>query len=127
MRLPVRLGGLGFRSSEDSAGIAYLGALEQAIPFFAGEDGICNQLAEVVGGQDCFGEDAPPDLRWRILLESGSREGEELSRVWTELRQEELQAAGWLEEEVQSSFQVEAEGVGGPLGPTIIGSVFYII
>ena len=66
-----------------------------------------------MGGQDCFGEDAPLDMRWRIMLESGSREGEELRRVWSKLRQEELQAAAWLEEEVQSSFQQEAEGVGG--------------
>ena len=50
-----------------------------------------------MGGQDCFGEDAPLDMRWRIMLESGSREGEELRRVWSKLRQEELQAAAWLE------------------------------
>ena len=36
---------------------------------------------------------------------------EEVLGLSCELRQEELQAAGWLEEEVQSSFQVEAEGV----------------
>ena len=113
LKTPVRLGGFGFRSLEDSAGIAYLGALEQAIPSYSGEDGICNQLEEVMGGQNCFGDDAPSDMRWKIMLESGSREGEELRRVWSKLRQEELQAAAWLEEEVQSSFQQEAEGVGG--------------
>ena len=104
LKTPVRLGGFGFRSLEDSAGIAYLGALEQAIPSYSGEDGICNQLDEVMGGQGCFGDDAPSDMRWKIMLESGSREGEELRRVWSKLRQEELQAAAWLEEEVQSSF-----------------------
>ena len=62
-----------------------------------------------MGGQDCFGDDAPSDMRWKIMLESGSREGEELRRVWSKLRQEELQAAAWLEEEVQSSFQQEAD------------------
>ena len=41
VRQPVRLGGFGFRSLEDTAGIAFLGALEQAIPFFNGENGIC--------------------------------------------------------------------------------------
>ena len=66
-----------------------------------------------MGGQDCFGEDAPPDLRWRVMLESGSREGEELRRVWSRLRQEEVEAAAWLEEEVHCSFQVGVEGVGG--------------
>ena len=109
LKTPVRLGGFGFRSLEDSAGIAYLGALEQAIPSYSGEDGICNQLDEVMGGQGCFGDDAPSDMRWKIMLESGSREGEELRRVWSKLRQEELQAAAWLEEEVQSSFQQEAD------------------
>ena len=43
-------------------------------------------------------------------MESGSREGEELRKVWSKLRQEE---AAWLEEEVQWSFQQEAEEVGG--------------
>ena len=83
--------------------------MEQAIPSYSGEDGICNQLDEVMGGQGCFGDDAPSDMRWKIMLESGSREGEELRRVWSKLRQEELQAAAWLEEEVQSSFQQEAD------------------
>ena len=113
IRLPVRLGGFGFRSLEDMAGIAFIGALEQAVPALAGEDGICRQLEEVMGGQECFGEDAPADQRWRVMLASISREGEELRRVWANLKQEELEAAAWLDEEVQPSFQVEAQGVGG--------------
>ena len=60
------------------------------------------------------GGDGRPRLLWRRCsfrheMESGSREGEELRRVWSKLRQEELQAAAWLEEEVQSSFQQEAD------------------
>ena len=90
IRLPVRLGGFGFRSLEDMAGIAFIGALEQAVPALAGEDGICRQLEEVMGGQECFGEDAPADQRWRVMLASGCREGEELRRVWNNLQQE-----GW--------------------------------
>ena len=62
-----------------------------------------------MGGQNCFGDDAPSDMRWKIMLDLGSTEGEELRRVWSKLRQEELQAAAWLEEEVQSSFQQEAD------------------
>ena len=92
MRLPVRLGGFGFRSLEDMAGIAFIGALEQAVPALSGEDGICCQLEEVMGGQECFGEDAPADQRWRVMLASDSREGEELRRVWANLKQEELEA-----------------------------------
>ena len=96
VRLPVKLGGFGFRSLEDTATTAFLGALEQAIPFFPGEAGICPMLEDVMGGQDCFGEDAPSDSRWRVLLASGCREGEELQSAWQRLKEEEVRVAGWL-------------------------------
>ena len=63
-----------------------------------------------MGGEDCFGEDAPADRRWRVLLQSGSREGEELRRVWHRLKEEEEQASAWLDEEVQ--LQGETGGRG---------------
>ena len=49
------------------------------------------------------GGDGRPRLLWRRCsfrheMESGFREGEELRKVWSKLRQEE---AAWLEEEVQ--------------------------
>ena len=113
VRLPVRLGGFGFRSLEDTVGVAFIGALEQAVPAFCGQNGVCNQLEEVMGGEDCFGEDAPADQRWRVLLRSGSREGEELRRVWHRMKEEEEQASAWLGEEVHESFKVNVEGVGG--------------
>ena len=47
------------------------------------------------------------------MLESGSREGEELRRVWTHLRGEEQQAATWLNREVGENLGREVEGVGG--------------
>ena len=55
---PVRLGGFGFRSHQDTAKFAFIGALEQAIPAFQGERGVCPQLAHQMGGDDCFGEGA---------------------------------------------------------------------
>ena len=50
VRLPVRLGGFGLRSLCDTIGPAFIGALEQAVPFFCGNNGICPQLANSLGG-----------------------------------------------------------------------------
>ena len=47
---PVRLGGFGFRSHQDTAKFAFIGALEQAIPAFQGERDVCPQLAHQMGG-----------------------------------------------------------------------------
>ena len=66
------------RSLKDTSGPAFIGSIEQAIPFFWGENGICPQLVDQMGGEDCFGEEAPSDNRWRVMLGSGCREGEEL-------------------------------------------------
>ena len=48
-----------------------------------------------MGGLECFGQDAPEDSRWRVLLQSGCREGEELRSVWRGLQEEEEQAGAW--------------------------------
>ena len=47
------------------------------------------------------------------MLESGSREGEELRRVWQALKEEELQAAAWLGRDVQENLSAQVECVGG--------------
>ena len=47
------------------------------------------------------------------MLQSGSREGEELRRVWCRLKVEEEQASTWLGEEVHDNFKVDVEGIGG--------------
>ena len=113
VRQPVRLGGFGLRSQRDTVGPAFIGALEQSVPFFCGENGICPQLADSLGGEECFGEEAAGDQRWRVMLESGSREGEELRRVWQALKVEEQQAAVWLGRDAQESLSVQVESVGG--------------
>ena len=102
----------GFRSLEDTAGIAFIGAMEQAMPLFHGENGICPQLFEVVGGIESFGDDANSSLRWSILLESGCRKGVELRTIWSSLREEELQAAGWLDKDRQENLLQDVAGVG---------------
>jgi hypothetical protein len=92
------------------------GALEQAVPSFSGRSGICPQLDPVMGGTECFGEDAPKDSRWRVLLQGGCREGEELRGVWRALQEEEQESATWLGEEVQENLRQNVEGVGGCSG-----------
>ena len=81
--------------------------------FFCGDKGICPQLADSLGGEECFGEEAADNQRWRVMLESGSREGEELRRVWQALKVEEQQAAVWLGRDAQESLSVQVESVGG--------------
>ena len=110
VRQPVRFGGFGLQSLEDTANIAFIGALEQAIPAFTK---ICPQLSNVFGGEDFFGPEADPEVRWRAMLESGCREGTELKSVWSLLQQEAHQAADWLGEERQEHFSQNVEGVGG--------------
>ena len=65
-----------------------------------------------MGGEECFGEEAPGD-RWRVMLRSGCREGIELRRLWTSLQEEERQAATWLEQDMQENIGQQVEDVGG--------------
>ena len=46
VRLPIRLGGWGFRSLVETSLAAFVGAVEQAVPSFTGPQGICPQLSE---------------------------------------------------------------------------------
>ena len=80
VRLPARLHGWGMRSLEDSCGIAYLATLETAIPFMTGSKGICNQLSNLWGGEDCWGEGAPDEARWRQVLASNCSMAGEMKR-----------------------------------------------
>ena len=69
VREPVRLGGMRLRSQADLSSAAFLGALEQTLPSFVGERGVCPQLAHLVGDSQDTNE------RWAPLIESGSRTG----------------------------------------------------
>ena len=62
---PVKFGGLGLRSQAGLSPVAYLACLEQTIPFFTGEKGICPALSHLVGRGGGLGAKevgAPPDL-----------------------------------------------------------------
>lgn len=49
MRTPVRLGGMGLRSVAETSLAAFVGGVEQAVPHFDGEGGLCTQLAPILG------------------------------------------------------------------------------
>ena len=49
LRMPVRLGGMGLRSMVEVSLAAYVGGVEQSLPHFVGESGVCRQLTTVVG------------------------------------------------------------------------------
>ena len=112
VRLPVRLYGWGLRSLQDSCGPAFLGTLETAIPYMAARENICPQMADLWGGEDCWGVNAPTDDRWRRVLSSGCSIGEELREIWERIQVEAVESAEWLGEEVPSALDWAVEGIG---------------
>ena len=115
VRLPARLYGWGFRSLEDSCGPAWIGSLESSIPFMAGREQICPQMEEVWGGEECWGEGAPKEDRWRRVLDSGCQEGVELRMVMGPIYREAQLAAAWLGEEVPAVLATPLPGLGATL------------
>jgi hypothetical protein len=101
IRLPVNHYGLVLLKMEESCGPAFLGALETAIPYMSN---IAPIMGEVWGGVECWGERADTGTRWRVLPQSGCKEGLELGRVWSELCAEAVEAS--------EVFPVREGGVG---------------
>ena len=112
VRLPVRLGGWGLRSLEETSRAAFIGAVEQAVPSFPGPEGICPQLSNYLGGEDSFGRDVGGEGRWQVMLESGGRMGEEFKLCGGRMRLEAAEAARWLEEELEGPLAVGAASAG---------------
>ena len=44
VRLPVKQGGMGFRSMEDTSKVAFLGAVDQVVPSFSSQEAGCHQV-----------------------------------------------------------------------------------
>ena len=66
IRQPVKMGGLGLINQVELSPAAFIGGIEQALPNFTGDVGVCEQLAGVIGdGQ------SQVDRRW---LQSEYRE-----------------------------------------------------
>ena len=112
MRLPARLYGWGFRSLEETCGPAYLATLKTALPSMAGPGELRPQLADLWGGPECWGEGASKEDRWRQVLASGSRAGQEMIRVWDGLQQEKQQVFRWLGGEEPKVLACGVEGIG---------------
>ena len=63
--LPIRQGGLGIPSQAELSPLAFIGSLENALPFFGGEGGVCPSLGHLVGEEK--------DSRWAPLLATNCR------------------------------------------------------
>ena len=61
----MKAGGLGLRGQVELSPVAFIGALEQALPCFGGERGVCPSLAHLVAPLDAV------EPRWSPLLASG--------------------------------------------------------
>ena len=109
-------GGWGLRSLEDTCDAAFLGMAETAVPTMTGENGICPALAQIWGGQECWGPEAPPEVRWRQVLASNCSLGQELQAAWDRIQEETRRAADWLGVELPSAVAISVEGVGADSG-----------
>ena len=106
LRLPIRSGGLGIRSNLETSAAAFIGGVEQALPHFTKDSGICSSLEDVIGD---FKEN---NSRWTKLIQSGCRTGVEFQNSWNTMKREVQQC---------SSFLNKAEGAG-PLYRSVEGA-----
>ena len=106
VRQPIKMGGLGIRSNVETSLEAFIGGVEQALPHFVGQEGLCMQLNNVIG--DMGGE-----CRWKLLLQSGCRTGQELQNAWATLKHEALQFSTYLGMEVKGPLSDDVENAGG--------------
>ena len=107
-RLPIRERGMGLRSLADTAPAAFIGSVEMALPFLTGEDGLCPLLEPLIGNPRA-GDKA---TRWRTLLTSGSRTGEEFLASCNLLKREAEDCTAYLGEELEGELSVAVEGLG---------------
>ena len=78
----------------------------------AGLGEICPALAQLWGGNECWGEGADKAERWRVVLNSGCSDGDEMRRVWSRLQGEARASAAWLGEEVPAILDTVVQGIG---------------
>ena len=119
LRQPVKLGGAGLRSYEELCRPAFCGAVELSLPSF--HTGFCPLLADIVGGEEEFGENW--DGRWTKLLASECRVGKEYKVAWICMQQEARRAINYLGEEAGDlpgplQQPVESAGEGSTSGAT---------
>ena len=106
VRMPVRLGGMGLRSMADVSLAAFIGSVEQSLPHFVGDGGVCQQLTGILGEMNDSGN------RWRDMLTSGCKTGVEFETAWNTLRQEAMEASQYLDKGLEGPLEVAAESAG---------------
>jgi hypothetical protein len=73
---------LGIRSNVETSAAAFIGGVEQALPHFTKDSGICSSLEDIIGD---FKED---NSRWTKLIQSGCRTGFEFQNSWETMKRE---------------------------------------
>ena len=104
--MPIKSGGLGLRDQVQLSPAAYIAGLEQALPFFGGEKGICPPLGQLGGGLLGAAE------RWKPLLERGGRTASELKAAWEVLTGEARELCDYLGEDLGGALALPVEGAG---------------
>ena len=106
VRQPIKMGGFGLRCQADLSPIAYIGAIEQILPSFVGTNGVCPQLAHVIGSMDNSSQ------RWQTLISSGCRTGKEFANSWNALQTEATIMCNFLDLNLETPLSVSVEGGG---------------
>ena len=102
----VKCGGFGLQDQVQLSPAAYLAGLEQAVPFFGGEKGICPPLGQLGGGSQGVAE------RWKPLLEGGGRTAREFKAAWEVLTAEAREMCSFLNEDLTGALALPVEGAG---------------
>ena len=103
---------MGLRSLSETSLIAFIGGVEQAIPYMTGQDGevgICPQLEDIVGRVRGPG-------KWRQFLLAGSRTAQEFSSSWLSLKREATDIWAFLSLEPTVTLAQPIETAGGEIG-----------
>ena len=93
-------------SMADVSLAAFIGSVEQSLPHFVGDGGVCQQLTGILGEMNDSGN------RWRDMLTSGCKTGVEFATAWNTLRQEAMEANQYLDKELEGPLEVDVECAG---------------
>jgi hypothetical protein len=102
---PVKQGGLGLRSMEETSLAAFVGGVEMALPHFTGDEGICALLADQVGRVQGLN-------RWETFLEAGSQTASEFSRARSSLQQDTQACSTFLGKQLEGELAASMESAG---------------
>ena len=107
-RSPVKSGGLGIRNKERLSYAAYIGGVEQAVSSFTGPDGVCHQLENLIGNMEEIGWQE----KWKAMIDSGCRTGQEFRMAWETLQKEAIQCCEYLGMDISGPLSISTEGAG---------------